>query len=76
LFDRPNSDRLKQPTDRQPVLVEGICTEFLTFGRRRILSDVYTTADIDDFILKVDRMRKRGKLIWDFTSKKIQFVSK
>ena len=55
------------------MVITGVAHEALLVGKKVIWSDIYVTSDIDDMILGIDWLRKRGRMTWDFGTRRVRF---
>jgi len=59
--------------NNEPMVITGVTNEPLLVGKKVIWSDIYVTPDIDDMILGVDWLRKRGRMTWNFENHHVRF---
>jgi len=57
----------------EPIIITGVAHEALMIGNIAIRSHIYVTPDIDDMILGVDWLKKRGRMTWDFETHHVRF---
>jgi len=59
--------------NNEPMIITGVANEPLLVGKKFIWSDICVTPDIDDMILGVDWLRKRGRMTRDFETHHVRF---
>jgi len=55
------------------MIITGVANEPFLVGKKVIWSGINVTPNIDDMILGVDWLRKRGRMTWEFENHHVRF---
>jgi len=70
---RPAELKSVKTANREHMLIEGLVTEDFSVGKKRIRSNIYISAELDDLIFGLDWTWKHDRMLWDFEAQRIRF---